>query len=246
MFFFLYVLTFLSALAATSAIPRAAGLEAVDWATNAQRLAAGLPLLPPKFKRAFPGQNQARDDPTPAFGAKRSVASSTPVAYSGHIEIKNITGSSFGFLAQNQTGINGVSSNETEYIAVSFTTTTPAAEPFNILISNPAFPSPFYLGGNGTNLLASDSASIVTLGDVVQTAPSAPPSSNTNEESAIWSINSRTQELTVQWINSDSSKVKTYIAYDEADNILFFAGNISVYNAQSSKSAVQVKFYLSG
>jgi hypothetical protein len=237
------IFTIIAIAATTSATTTSATL--VDRDSNAQRLARGLPPRSPKFGRTLPGFVQARDNPTPAFGALRPRSSSTAVTHTGKIEVRASDGSVLGDV-KNWVAlphINGVNFGiPGENLDVSFTTTGNA--PFNILSTNPNFPAPFYVGISGSSAtLTIGSRSIVNLANVPIT-PAGVPAAGVDTESAVWSFDPGSNELTVQYVNPDGSQPETTIAYDIRENVLFFTGDLDAYNFQNDIPASAVTFFL--
>ncbi|KAJ3560714.1 hypothetical protein NP233_g10656 [Leucocoprinus birnbaumii] len=87
--------------------------------------------------------------------------------------------------------------------------------------------------------------SSVQFSNVPQTPPNGHPNlvNGNYYESAIWSFDASTMELTPQWYNPDGSKPSTTIAYDIRANELFFVGDISQWN-EPGFFASAVRFYL--
>jgi len=83
----------------------------------------------------------------------------------------------------------------------------------NLLVMNPEFPSPYFVGGNGGH---GCSKSLVQIANV-QPGPS----------SAIWTLNPFTRALTATLTNQDGSEEKASLVYDPARNVLSFAGQFS-------------------
>ncbi|EMD38927.1 hypothetical protein CERSUDRAFT_112636, partial [Gelatoporia subvermispora B] len=200
--------------------------------TNAQRLAAGLPPLPPKRRAA--GTRIVSASPSP------SASPRPPQKFSGVVKVRLASnGTTIGFVQNGTANVAGVSASDvTDRLEVAFSTTgAPNAAPFNILATNPTFPAPFFVGGNGTAALGSGSANVVAIDRVGQTSPFAPPDSSAGGESAIWSYSLRTKELTARWINPDGSKPKTAIGFNSTANSLFLTGDIAAYNAAGGTPA---------
>jgi len=228
----------LFAIAATSA-------ALVDRDTNAQRLARGLPPRSPKFRRTLPGYVQARDDPTPAFGAPGARSSPSHHTYTGKIQVHAYNGDVLGNVKNwvAMPHINGVNFGiPDEDLEVSFTTA--GASLFNILATNPNFPAPFYVGISGASTtLALGSRNIVGMENVPKTHPGI-PSPGVTTESAVWSFHRDSGELTVQYVNPDGSLPKTTIAFDIRENVLFFTADLDAYNFQNDLPASPVTFFL--
>jgi hypothetical protein len=213
--------------------------------SNGQRMARGLPPLPPKLGRNLPGYVEARD-PTPAAAAKRSQTSPSPsVSYSGRINVRTSEGSSLGYVRNSPAtwtigGVNFLGPEQD--LHVSFTTTASGIGPFDILATDPAFPAPFYVGAGGTSTIGLNSPKTVDFTNVEQTPPN---SIGGVVESAIWSINPTTNELTAQYVNPDGTKPNTVIAYDIRANELFFVGDLVAYNVPNADTpASAVTFVL--
>ncbi|RDB20819.1 hypothetical protein Hypma_012022 [Hypsizygus marmoreus] len=223
--------------------------------TNAQRMARGLPPSPPKFGRNVPGRIQVRQ-PTPVWAAKRhGVSPLPPVSYAGRIEVRYKDGRARGFVRNSNSSwtIGGVNDLGAEQdLHVSLTAPHSGKGPFDILATNPSFPEPFYVGAAGTNFISSldlTSRNTIAFTNVQQTPGGSVPVSSTFKdnllvESAIWSINPDTKEITGQWINPDKSSPATVIAYDIRANKIFFVGNIDAYNTNNDTPADTIKLFI--
>ncbi|KII88752.1 hypothetical protein PLICRDRAFT_30158 [Plicaturopsis crispa FD-325 SS-3] len=208
--------------------------SAPEWRTNSERLARGLPLLPPKFGRRIPGYAAPRDVPTPVYQAKRGGPSATPwtpaqdatqAEYTGRVKVSGASSTTIGFLnnwASAPAGlVFGVPDGELHV-------STSGASPFyDLLIINTNFTAPFYFGAHGGATLAIGSPATSVLGPVNQTDPSTSGES----ESAIWAIDPKTKALTPQYINPDGSAPATFVAYNASANQLFLVGDLNAYNA---------------
>jgi len=184
--------------------------------TNAERLRRNLPPLPP-VKRA----------PTPAYAAKRQHASAAlPVQQpSGRIQLRSSDGSTLGYVAaSNGSGVNFLPSGGDLEVEL---------QGSNLLATNAAFSSPFYIGGSGSNPISADSANSVSFTHVAQGAGSS-----------IWTYASDTGGLTAQWTNQDGSKPTTVVAYDIRNNIIVLTGNVDLYNSQATFPASAVTLFL--
>jgi len=91
--------------------------------------------------------------------------------------------------------------------------------------------------------LALGSRSTVGLDNVPKT-PAGVPAPGVSTESAVWSFNPGTNEMTVQYVNPDGSLPNTVIAYDDRENELFFVGDLDAYNFQNDVPASAVTFFL--
>ncbi|KAF5383862.1 hypothetical protein D9615_003632 [Tricholomella constricta] len=223
--------------------------------TNAQRMARGLPPLAPKFGRNVPGRRELRQS-TPAWAAKRTASSPLPhVSYSGRIQARTEDGSALGIVKNTNSSwaINSLNFLDTDQdLHVSFTAPASGKGPFDILATNPLFPAPYYVGAAGTTLINTldlTSKNTIAFTHIQRTPPGSVAVVSTFDdtfvvESAIWSINRGTKELTAHYINADKSKPDTIIAYDIRANKLFFVGNIAAYNENNNTPASAVKLFL--
>ncbi|KAG6821431.1 hypothetical protein H0H93_010155 [Arthromyces matolae] len=97
--------------------------------TNGQRMARGLPPLPPVFKRNVPGRRDDHRGATPAWGWNPQPSArppSTPTSTSGGLNL----------------------SNDID-LSVTFTVLSQSTAPFDVVATNPQFPAPFYVGAAG-------------------------------------------------------------------------------------------------
>lgn len=217
--------------------------------TNAQRLARGLPPNPPKFLRSW----DARDTPTPAMVAKRTQTSPTPAnVFTGRLDVRNLDGSSVGHV-RNWPGagtIGGTNFLGSDGDLLVKATSTSNNDLYDILATNPAFPAPFYVGAGGNNnpILAKGSRSTIDFTNVAQTPPGSKPvatgSGGLYVESAIWSLNKNTKQVSPQWINPDGSSPTTTLAYDIRANHLFFVGDLAAYNEGNDTPASAVNLFI--
>ncbi|KAG6919514.1 hypothetical protein DXG01_005104 [Tephrocybe rancida] len=231
------------ALLAIFACPAACG----PAETNGQRMARGLPPLPPKFGRTLPGRRDSRQ-PTPAWGEKpkpSTTPSWPPTPYSGCLEVRDAQGHALGRVKNTNTSstISGLSlSRDDGDLKVGFNVPQSGA-PFDILATNPQFSEPYYVGAAGTseiNTLDLISRNTLAFTNVQQTPSSSIPvvsafDSTLMVQSAIWSLDSGTSQLTgqavqhslfdgdltrsgpntAQYVNPDGSLPTTVFAYDD-------------------------------
>ncbi|KAH7909553.1 hypothetical protein BJ138DRAFT_1155001 [Hygrophoropsis aurantiaca] len=250
-----FCLVALLALIAAAASPAAA-----EGSTNAERFARGLPPLPPKFGRSHPGQAR---NPSSAFVPDRVniVVSPSPSSkphinqlfykYAGRIKVVSYDGEPLGYLRNWQTGsVSGVNAGgvDTE-LHVTFKSVRSEDHLFNIYATNPNFPAPYYIGTSTTATLGPGLQSSVAFANVDQTPPKSPPVTvgNFSYESAIWSFDHKTNEITAHYVNPDGSTPKTTIAYNIWDNTIFFVGDIDAFNNATSDPdylASPVTFFL--
>jgi len=152
----------------------------------------------------------------------------------------------------NSFGEYGVVSTTTGALNVTF---NESSSPFNITLNSPANPSFNYFGGiqgfsSSSPNLDPGSYNYSYLGESNPTAPGATPSDPGNSftaatgipedsESAIWSVDAATGELTPQWINSDSSSPVTYA--EDITNILLLTGDPTAFQNEFG-SATPIEF----
>jgi hypothetical protein len=242
----------LSLYAALLVLVTAAGISAAPAESNAQRLARGLPPLKPRFGRNLPGVIQIWY-PTPVFGAKRSEPSGNlQKTCNGHIEVRNSDGNTLGFVKDASGDIGGVNLTPDSNQDLQVTFEADSTGPFNIKATNPGFPDPPYVGTlsqiSPNNFIATGSGNSASLTHVGSTAPNTSGSvvGDQYAQSAIWSYNSNTQELTAQYINPDGSKPPTIFAFNSKDNTLFVVGDLNAWNSQHSDTpASAVLLYFS-
>ncbi|KAG6868951.1 hypothetical protein C0993_007165 [Termitomyces sp. T159_Od127] len=142
---------FVVALVALVASPAVCG----PMETNAQRMARGLPPLPPRIKRAVPGRKN-EGPPTPAWGWHPRPSTKPPPppfdkSFSGLLEIRDDQGNALGRVKNTNTPlpISGLSlSQDDTDLKVSFVPRSNTA--FELLATNPVFPEPHYVGAAGT------------------------------------------------------------------------------------------------
>ncbi|KAJ3763792.1 hypothetical protein EV360DRAFT_77997 [Lentinula raphanica] len=203
--------------------------------TNGYRLARGLPPLPPRdFGQRKPGQ-----DPTPVLRARASPSPSSVVRYTGRLQVRSENRSTIGYV-QDKSGLPVSTGSD---LVVSVTASLTRKEQLNILATpqtTTALPSPFYIGASTQS--SSENATIGTgvattlqLTNVTKTDALSKPVKSDNVdalvESAIWTINSSTKELTAQYVNPDGSLPSTFLVYDNADTQLYLVGDTTSLNA---------------
>ncbi|PFH51772.1 hypothetical protein AMATHDRAFT_58239 [Amanita thiersii Skay4041] len=227
-------------------------IHAAPYETNGERMARGLPPARPKFGRYVPGV-VTREGPTAVSGAKYARTSPTPpTPFKGRLQVRTNEGHVLGNVRNwagpaSISGINFLGPDQDSIVEV--LTTNPQKEPINIVVKNPAFDPPFFVGAS-----ANPSNSHIGLGlrnplaftNVDSTPPNSPPVPRGDRlvESAIWSFDHKTLELKAQWVNPDHSKPPTILAYDIRNNVLFFTGDIDAYNRDNSFPASAVHMFL--
>ncbi|KAH0582684.1 hypothetical protein J132_06454 [Termitomyces sp. J132] len=228
--------------------------------TNAQRMARGLPPLPPRFKWTVPGRRN-NGPPTPAGGWYPKPSTKPPppppsTPYSGCLEVRDDQGNALGHVKNTNTSspIGGLSLSKGDGdLKVSFNVPQPSV-PFDVLATNPIFSEPYYVGAAGTldiNWLDPTSKNTLAFTNVQQTPAGSVSLLSTFDstlmvQSAIWSFNSDSNRLTAQYINPDGSSPATVLAYDSHANTLFFVGDIDDYNVDNNNSASAVNLFLVG
>jgi len=214
--------------------------------TNAKRMAAGLPPLPPRSQRR---QFSAADlEP-------RKVKSPEPSAiptkkFKGYIQITNTkTGDFIGWVGSTPTlfGELGPVPDLSDALEVSAGGLKLGLNgPLEIKQTNGA--SPYgYIGGivgfaDTNNALKPGSFNYLYIGFVDETAPFATPAPGPNSfsdatgipedsESAIWIIETETGQLTAEWINPDGSIAsKSNIVYYPPDDVLLIVGGNNAFD----------------
>jgi len=141
-------------------------------------------------------------------------------------------------------------------LIVSFTPST--TEPFDISTTNGISAFPLFGAIQGFSSSSTDlstgSPNYVYLGGSGETPANAPPASPGNSftaatsiaeqsESAIWSFDSNTHELTAQWVNTDSSEPAITIGYTQ--DVLVLTSNLdSFVGTFGPTQKVSLKFVL--
>ncbi|KAF9006141.1 hypothetical protein BDQ17DRAFT_1423840 [Cyathus striatus] len=213
------------------------------YETNAQRLARGLPPLPPKFVRS----------PTATTVAKRQV-SAVPLIFRGKLEVRSPPDNLVQGCVRNWETVGTISGTNFggACLEVSMTVDISGQGPADIVSTNALFPDPFYVGAGSTvtqnnPILLPSLKNAVAFTNVERTYPESAPAvspRNIFVESAIWSINPSTGKLSAQWVNPDGGKPSTQLAYNIRSNSLFFVGNITLWNENNNTPASLVDVYL--
>ncbi|KAL0953842.1 hypothetical protein HGRIS_005019 [Hohenbuehelia grisea] len=214
--------------------------------TNAERLAHGLPPLPPTFKRTLPG---SADAPTRALQARYGAPSPTtpmPLTYSGRLEVRSLDGERVGFVTSSNNGasfgvdtkVDGNTYGESSDLHVKFET---SSNTFDVQITSPSLGEASLLGAAtsvGPTSISGGSPNFVSLTNVGQTPAGSIPTSSAGKqclvESAIWSFDEAGQKLTAQFVNPDGSRPATVLAYDVDSNSLIFTGDLASYEADKA------------
>ncbi|KAJ7493697.1 hypothetical protein FB451DRAFT_1215152 [Mycena latifolia] len=216
-----------------------------DAATNAQRLARGLPPLPPKRRSGR------------AALARRSAG--VPVSYTGTIQVTNAgTGAVVGYVYQASGSTNhfGVTTDMSSALSfmLSVDSTVVSSSGINIAATTSTYATTWpYMGGivgviNTNANLASGSPNFAYVQGTSLTPDDSPAASVSNSyptieksESAIWNYDASTGAISAQWINIDGSAPATAIVYVAGSNALVLAGDASVF-ASSFPGSYAVTF----
>jgi len=218
--------------------------------TNAQRLARGLPLLPPKHRRSSRRAAAAR-----GHHARAPAASPTPITpIQGYLLITNVTDAA-------NPKVLGYASNVPNFFGeYTWTDDTPdvssrliveipdsdGGNQLDLTVKNGPYATsfPFFGSITGFASLSSDlstgSYNYAYIGGTAQTSPNAPPTLGGNSftsatlipekiESAIWSYDPKTQAVTPSYINSDSSKPDTVFGYADSGDAFILTGDATVF-----------------
>jgi len=84
----------------------------------------------------------------------------------------------------------------------------------NILVLNPEFPSPYFVGGSGAHGCSNN---LKVQFANVESGPS----------SAIWTLDPFSGALNATWTNQDGNENKPSLAYNPAENVLSFTGDFT-------------------
>lgn len=212
--------------------------------TNAKRLASGLPPRSPNFnRRRGTGTPVRRGGASPSPSPSPSPSHSSVQTFDGRIAIKSSISSPIIGYVNNSAGglsvdVKGASGTD---LRVELTTQLMSKVPVSVSATNADF-KPVFVGGASDDVLAAHSPTVVALSNVPQTLAFEKPTSE--GASAIWTLDSRTHQLKPYWVNTDGSVPDVAIGYNAKKNQLFLTGDLAVYNAASSSSAIAVEFYL--
>ncbi|KAF8965586.1 hypothetical protein BDZ97DRAFT_1811391 [Flammula alnicola] len=220
--------------------------------TNAERLAAGFPLKPPRRRASKTGAYKA----VPSGGA----------FLRGYLEaFDSQDGTSLGFVSNefDDFGLAQLVSAEDERTPMLFSIPADMVGPFNIEIINGPDSSkfPFFGGIEGFAFQNADigpmSPNYITLGGTEETDPGSSPISGENSftaatgipsqiESSIWTFTPKSNGLTTRWINSDLSTPTTFLGYitigSESESALFFTGDPEEFSETFSDDATTIQW----
>ncbi|KAF8239393.1 hypothetical protein L208DRAFT_1386312 [Tricholoma matsutake] len=219
-------------------------------------MARGLPPSPPKFGRNLPGKvMEARGTPSRSASVSFRGPSASPLPptrQTGRIQARKPDGSVLGFVRNTNSSqpISGFNFwGPDQDLFVSFTASASGQGPFDIVAINAIFSAPFYVGASAalnSSSIGLKNSNAVAFSNVEQTPPDSIPVASTFGktvvESAIWSFDPSTRELKAQYVNPDSTKPATVIAYDNSTNFIFFVGDINAFNSKNSSWGSNVAF----
>ncbi|KAF5387321.1 hypothetical protein D9757_005753 [Collybiopsis confluens] len=220
--------------------------------SNGYRLARGLPPLPP---RNF-GRNKPGYAPTPVRrGTSPSPSPSGVTQYTGRLEVRSDNGSVVGYV-QDKPGLP-VAGNYSD-LKISITASLNRKEHLNVAATeSSALPSIYnYVGASsnkGADMTIGKGDSSTLLFTNVQRSkplerpdftpahprlfltarPMSRPSNASSAESSIWKLDSKTKELTAQYVNPDGTLPSTFLVYDSASGHILFTGDVGLMNSSS-------------
>ncbi|KAH9043985.1 hypothetical protein EDB84DRAFT_1471209 [Lactarius hengduanensis] len=178
--------------------------------TNAHRFARGLPPLPPVRR-------------SPTESAMRRQVSPPPISSTtGRLEVRRAdSGAVLGHVANDPNrgpvGLNLYTEGDPAYtdLDVKFSDS-------DLLSLDPAFDTPYYIGGFGTHPLSPKNTNTIQFINV-----------NAGPDAAIWSLDTTSGALNATWTNPDGTQVKPTLIYDAGSNVLSFTANpLALYNLQ--------------
>ncbi|TFK53390.1 hypothetical protein OE88DRAFT_1643153 [Heliocybe sulcata] len=230
--------------------------------TNAQRIARGLPPLPPKLGKVLPGRDQSYK-PTPAF-AKRSAASASAspsaspsaaaLTYIGRVQVTSEDGSPLGYV-KSSLALDDSTPNDDLYVRVNANRVggstdliglvrliPSVATKITAVVLRSSVPEP---PAQGT-WPADPQHSTLNLMPVRQTVPGGLPAISVDDtySSAIWTMDLETKELRAKWINPDGSTPSTIMAYDSDRKTFFLTGDLEAYKEQHGANACGVTLHV--
>jgi hypothetical protein len=217
--------------------------------TNAERMVAGMPPLPPR-RRGSRTSHAARAGPSPGGPAMH-----------GYIAAKATgTDTLIGYISQalNIFGENGLTNPSNTFegaLKVILPAPADRTGPFDIQAENPAQSAYPFLGfitgfANTGKDLAAGSFNYLYLGGVTETPAYSPPVNQPNSftaatglaestESAVWHYDDATGRLTPQWINTGGSIPSIYYCYYTPDNVMIATGDKGQFEANFGSNNVQ-------
>jgi len=232
------------------------GARAATPQTNAKRLAAGLPPLPPT-KRWLVG-----DNPKPLHPRVSSIA--VPCSPSV-VQVNNGT-TVLGFLSRrlNEFGEYAqVVKDKDQAIQICLSRPNALngnadATAVNSFVRSLPFFGAFVGAYSSSSSITTTSASYLFLGQNTQTGagavPVVPPSSSDTAfgvatdisepfESNIWRVNGATNELQLWWVNPDQSTVQVSILFVEPDGLIVGTGNPTLFSQTYDRNVTPLTLY---
>ncbi|KAH8989450.1 hypothetical protein EDB92DRAFT_1947404 [Lactarius akahatsu] len=178
--------------------------------TNSQRFARGLPPLPPVRR-------------SPTESAMRRQVSPPPVSSTtGRLEVRQADGGAvLGYVA-NDPSRGPVGLNLNTDLNPAYTDLDVTFSGSDLLSQDPAFETPYYIGGLGKNALSPQNTNTIKFINV-----------HAGPYAAIWSLDTTSGALNATWTNPDGTEVKPTLIYDAGSNVLSFTANpLALYNLQ--------------
>jgi hypothetical protein len=175
--------------------------------------------------------------------------------YTGPITVTDTTTNTvLGYVSGDQNGFGEYTVVPTTSGALNVTFNESSSSPFDITINNPFDSNYSDFGGvtgyaNSSPDLGAGSANYSYLAESAATAAGATPANVGNSftdytgipedsESAIWSVDTATGELTAQWINTDGSSPATNMAFSE--DTLVLTGDLGAFEGEFGGDAVEL------
>ncbi|QRV80658.1 hypothetical protein RhiJN_08673 [Ceratobasidium sp. AG-Ba] len=232
-----------------------AGVALPKPATNAQRLARGLPLIKPKTARRHSHRRGPHRLGSHVLAAPRAQPSpEPPVSKQCNIAVTSSpAGDQLGLLAAvfNRFGEYGavVSTTNPNPLVVSFSYSLDSTEQLDLTaVNGPSTAQPFFgtaVGyGSSNNDMSSTSPNYLIIVGTTQTPPGSPPSDEADNtfsqttsipvaaESAVWVYDPVTQALTIRWVNTDGTPVDLSILLcNQSDDFLVATGNPALFTS---------------
>jgi len=218
-----YAFVFLAVVAALLAfVPLVEGVAVGKRVTNAQRFARGMTPLPPA-KRT---KTQGARDPNPSKKTRSTLLQSDL----GRIKVQcATTGALLGYVNNPSTGgsfgINDALTPADDDLFVEFSGAS-------LLVTNPNFPAPFYIGGSGSAQLEPNDATTIQFTNV-----------RAGSTAAIWSLDPSTGALTATWTNPDGSTDPSTVVYDTLNNVFSLTGDPAAIS-NSDSAIIPVNIFL--
>ncbi|PPQ89014.1 hypothetical protein CVT25_005113 [Psilocybe cyanescens] len=234
---------------------RRAPSPTIEFKTNAQRLAGGIPLKPPMFrvKNAAPWKRAPAPPPLPRASLASSSNRVPTVRHCGVVALKNETGDRVGYIGSTplESGYIYLNESLSSAVTVCFTTREGRVRARNV---------PFFFGwdwdlhedfpllglvqggdNNGSDIGPLSPHYLTFAGvKLPATPPLSPPVPGDNTfsfytglprdvESSVWSVNIQTGNLIAQWTNANGTQPDTHIF--SIDNVLYAGGDLAAFGA---------------